>query len=210
MTLADVKNYVYRRTKTNSTSFPAADMLIAVNNGLERVETVIRPWLTEYNPTRFTSGDLSTGTAEPKFHSLFHEVIPLWISYQYAVENGLGSAPGILAELTAKEDAMRRWYGQRNYRVATVTIASPGVFTLNNHGFAQNDRIILETTGALPTGLSAGTWYYVIYVDAHSFKVTATRDGTAINTTVSQSGTHFVGCEKGSGKRLMTSLESTR
>ena len=73
----------------------------------------------------------------------------------------------------------------------TVTIASPGVFTLANHGLAVGDSIFLTTTGALPTGLSPNTLYYVVSVPSSStFQVSAIRGGTAINTSGSQSGTN--------------------
>ena len=73
----------------------------------------------------------------------------------------------------------------------TVTIASPGVFTLANHGLNIGDHLFFTTTGALPTGLSPNTIYYVITVpDANTFTVTATPGGSAINTSGSQSGTH--------------------
>lgn len=210
MTLADCKNYVYRRTKTTSTSFAAADMLIAVNNGLERVESKIRQWVDEYNATRFASGDLSTGTAEPKFHSRFHELIPLWATYQYYVENEHKGAQLLLQEISLKEREMDTFYGMRNYRVFTVTIATPGVITLNRHGFATNDRVIFETSGALPTGLSAETWYYVISNTDNTFQVSSTRDGSAINTTGTQSGTHFVGTDSFGLKRLRANTDSNK
>lgn len=74
----------------------------------------------------------------------------------------------------------------------TVTIASPGVFTLASHGFLLNDRVVFSTTGALPTGLTAGTTYYVISagLTTNEFQVSATEGGAAINTSGSQSGTH--------------------
>jgi microcystin-dependent protein len=74
----------------------------------------------------------------------------------------------------------------------TVTIASPAVFTLTNHGLIAGDIVYLETTGVLPTGLTPDTPYYVISagLTANAFEVSATRGGTAINTSGSQSGTH--------------------
>ena len=216
MTLADIKNHVYRRTKTDSTRIPAADMLIMVNNAQERVETKIREWVSEYNFTRWTSGDLSTGTAVPKFNTLFHELIPLWVSYQWYVENANSEnsnaqvATLLLREIQIKESEMERWYGMHSFRVGSVTIATPGVFTLDNHKLSTNDRIILETSGALPTGLSADTWYYVIYTTEHTFKVSSTRDGSAINTTGSQSGTHFVGVDSLTNRRLIPNYHSNK
>jgi hypothetical protein len=45
------------------------------------------------------------------------------------------------------------------FATTTVTIASPGVFTVNNHGLNVGDPVIFSTTGALPTGLSVNTIY---------------------------------------------------
>jgi microcystin-dependent protein len=72
----------------------------------------------------------------------------------------------------------------------TITIASPAVVTCNAHGLVNGDAVFFETTGALPTGLTADTTYFVINVTTNTFQVSATRNGTAINTTGSQSGVH--------------------
>lgn len=76
----------------------------------------------------------------------------------------------------------------------TVTIASPGVFTCTTNNFALNDMVFFSTTGALPTGITAGTPYYVIStaLAGNVFEVSATLGGTAVNTSGSQSGTHSV------------------
>lgn len=76
------------------------------------------------------------------------------------------------------------------FQAFTVTIASPGVLTLVGHGFAAGAPIMLFTTGALPTGLAAGTLYYVVSSAADTFSLAATAGGTAINTSGSQSGSH--------------------
>jgi len=73
----------------------------------------------------------------------------------------------------------------------TMTIAAPGVITWTAHGLAANTPVVLTTTGALPTGLTAGTTYYVkTVVDANSFSVSATPGGAAITTSGTQSGVH--------------------
>lgn len=74
--------------------------------------------------------------------------------------------------------------------VVTVSIASPGVVTYNGHGFVGGEVIRFTTTGALPTGMTANTNYYVKYVDANTFQLTPVPFGTAINTSGSQSGVH--------------------
>lgn len=80
-------------------------------------------------------------------------------------------------------------------KVATVTIsnASPGVVTYTAHGLTAGAPLFLATTGALPTGLSAGTTYYVKTVlTADTFTVASTPTGSAINTSSAGSGTHTI------------------
>lgn len=77
----------------------------------------------------------------------------------------------------------------------TVTLASPGVFTTSSpHGYAVGEAVTFSTTGALPTGLTAGTTYYIVSggFGTSTFEVSATPGGTAVNTSGSQSGVHTV------------------
>lgn len=74
----------------------------------------------------------------------------------------------------------------------TITIATPGVVTWSSHGFSGNEEIVFQTSGALPTGITAGTPYYVLAASltGSTFRIAATAGGSAINTSGSQSGTH--------------------
>lgn len=84
---------------------------------------------------------------------------------------------------------------QKNSTV-TITIASPGVISWTGHGLAINEVVKFTTTGALPTGLTAGTPYWIISAGfgADSFQVSASYGGAAVNTSGSQSGTHTCTC----------------
>jgi microcystin-dependent protein len=74
----------------------------------------------------------------------------------------------------------------------TATIASPAVFTKTAHGFTGGERLRLSTTGALPTGLTTTTDYFVEKIDANTFYLTTSVFGiaTRITTSGTQSGTH--------------------
>jgi hypothetical protein len=74
----------------------------------------------------------------------------------------------------------------------TVTIASPGVVTWTGHGLQAGSSVIFTTTGALPTGITAGTRYFVISagLTADAFQFSATEGGAAVNTSGTQSGVH--------------------
>jgi len=82
----------------------------------------------------------------------------------------------------------------------TVTIATPGVVTYVAHGMVANDAFEFATTGALPTGITAGTTYYVSAtgLTADTFQFSATAGGASINTTGSQSGVHTLWLDKAS------------
>lgn len=211
MTISDIVSSIYIKTKTNSSSYPAADMLIAINNAYERVTSLIIKsdgrwqfddtnqtdlpiattalvadqqdytlavthlrvtrveikdvsgnWrklkpidqedlfdttLSDFQktsgapiyydkignsiflypkpnysqvaslkayfqrgPASFTSGEVSTGTKQPGFNSLYHDLIPLWVAYNYAIDNSQPTANGYLTEIMRKEDALKEDY----------------------------------------------------------------------------------------------------
>jgi hypothetical protein len=74
----------------------------------------------------------------------------------------------------------------------TMTIATPAVITWTDHGLQANAGVVFATTGALPTGLVAGTRYYVSATGLaqSSFQVSATQGGASIATSGTQSGVH--------------------
>jgi hypothetical protein len=76
-------------------------------------------------------------------------------------------------------------------QTATITIASPGVFTVTT-AIPGNNTVILSTDGDLPTGLTAGVTYYVVNSSGLTFQLALTLNGTAITTSGTQSGTHTV------------------
>jgi uncharacterized protein (DUF1800 family) len=77
---------------------------------------------------------------------------------------------------------------------ATISIAAPAVVTWTAHGLTSGTPVVFTTTGALPTGLTAGTTYYVITagLTANAFEVSTTLGGSAVATSGSQSGTQTV------------------
>lgn len=77
-------------------------------------------------------------------------------------------------------------------KTVTITQANPAVVTWDNHGLPANTAIVFSTTGALPTGITAGTTYYVrsTGLTADTFQISATSGGAAIATTSAGSGVH--------------------
>ena len=71
----------------------------------------------------------------------------------------------------------------------TVTIASPAVVTA---ALRNGTAVSLNTTGALPTGLSVGVVYYVVGSTGTTCNLSLTFGGAAITTTGTQSGTQTI------------------
>lgn len=79
---------------------------------------------------------------------------------------------------------------------ATLTIANPCVITLTNHGITTGQKVYFTTTGALPTGLTANTTYWINVTGVNTFNVATSYAnliaGTYITTTGTQSGVHTI------------------
>lgn len=73
---------------------------------------------------------------------------------------------------------------------ATITIASPAVIT-STILYTEGAAISFSTTGALPTGITAGTTYYVYNVDGLTFNL-LDANGNIVNTSGAQSGIHTI------------------
>lgn len=84
------------------------------------------------------------------------------------------------------------------YTTCTISNATPAVVTATAHGLAGTsgsdcDAVFFVTDGALPTGLSTNTIYYVTKVDADTFRLSTTPSdvgSTYVNTSSAGSGTH--------------------
>jgi hypothetical protein len=78
----------------------------------------------------------------------------------------------------------------------SISNANPCVVTRTAHRFATGDEVSFTTTDTLPTGLSTGTTYYVIYATANTFNLATSYAnaiaGTKIATTGAGAGTHTI------------------
>lgn len=80
--------------------------------------------------------------------------------------------------------------------ICTIVISTPAVITLTNHGLTTGQKVYFTTTGALPTGLSANTTYWVNVTGTNTFNLAISYanliTATYINTSGTQSGVHTV------------------
>lgn len=53
-------------------------------------------------------------TKEPGFNALYHDLIALWVAYEYAFANGLPTMDRFMDEIMKKEEALKEAYSMRN------------------------------------------------------------------------------------------------
>jgi hypothetical protein len=87
-------------------------------------------------------------------------------------------------------------YSNTQRGVATISIANPAVITLSNHGMLRNSRIIITTSGSLPSPIVANTPYYVLDNSSYTtsaFNIATSISGTPISTVGGTStGNHYL------------------
>lgn len=155
--------------------------------------------------TVFNIGNATTGTVTPS---------PLNGNYQYLTNNGAftiaayttfdfaldvliqnGTAPGNVGfsgfriSSTNVGDALSST--ARLIASAVIATGSPGIVTCTAHLSNVSDPVWFSTSGALPTGMTSGTLYYISTTTANTLQI-ATTPGTtvSINLSGTQSGTH--------------------
>lgn len=92
----------------------------------------------------------------------------------------------------------------------TTPVATPGVVNATAHGKLAGDQVVFNVSGgSLPTGLVAGTVYFVSAtgLTANAFQVSATSGGASLNFTVSSTGTQQV--RRGFGQTSSAFLAKT-
>lgn len=129
----------------------------------------------------------------------------------YSLETTVSPSVGSVGILDAREYQGYIYYATQNRlgripitptmnwtsTVVTISIANPAVVTWTAHGLSNGAGIKFSTTGALPTGIIAGTVYYVRKLTEDTFHLydtylRAIGTGTTgrIVTSGSQSGVH--------------------
>ena len=82
------------------------------------------------------------------------------------------------------------------YVVATAKVVpSTGIWTITSHGFTNNQRVLVSSSGTLPTisgGVALAGSYYVQYLSSSTFKLATTQFGTALIYSDAGTGTHNV------------------
>lgn len=145
---------------------------ISTANGFYRCESYNMNWL----------GGIGQVTAS---------TTPQHLATTFANAGNLKGIGLLLGSVSAGNNRGVRINLAENLGTFTVSIASPAVITKVAHGLNDLDEVFLDTTGALPTGLTKKTVrYYVRNKTADTFNISTTPTGSLVNSSGTQSGTH--------------------
>jgi hypothetical protein len=100
----------------------------------------------------------------------------------------------LLDQLISRLTSTSSSWARLGTAVGTPTAdAGTDTFTLNSHGLANNAVVYFTNSGgALPTGVSALTKYYIVNTATNTFQISATRGGSVLNFTTNGTGTQSV------------------
>lgn len=214
-------NITVANAAVSITNANIADTRAAVSNS-SSIKTVT-PKLSFSNlasdPTEYAEGDIWYNTTENKLKYYDGVDIRTIVEVTSVPSNPVGTilpyAPFLISPPTGYlpcngAAVSRSTYASLfqalcpSFGAVTISLASPGLVSKTAHGLRTGDSIYLTTTGALPTGLSANTRYWVVRNNADSFWLATSLanalTNTRINTSGSQSGVHTLfGCAYGLG-----------
>jgi len=114
--------------------------------------------------------------------------LQIWNQYNFGQNLIFGPRGGGLYYWDANTTVNSRGVALNYGGTVTITIAAPAVIT-SGYSLPNGSSVSFSTTGALPTGLVAGTTYYVVNTSGVTFNVAATQGGSPITTSGTQSGT---------------------
>jgi hypothetical protein len=95
----------------------------------------------------------------------------------------------ILSSITESSDTIKK---NLQANASFVQVSPTNTITITSHGFSNGNRLLFTSTGAVPTGLVAGTQYYVINKTANTFQISTSIGGSAVSITDVGSGLHTV------------------
>jgi hypothetical protein len=117
--------------------------------------------------------------------------IRLWSQRNYGEDLVFGPRSGGLYYWDATSGVTSRGVLLRDLGgTATITIASPAVVT-STVLYTEGAAVVFSTTGALPTGITAGTTYFAFNNVGLTFQLIDTA-GNIVNTSGTQSGTQSI------------------
>ena len=177
ITVVDVDNYTID-VGTNATAYDTANGGTSVKTAYEiPVGPEITGSVTGWNTGGWGEGGWGTGVVST-------DPLRLWSANNFGQDLVYAPRGGVIYYWNAA-------IGATPLPVSSITLATPGVITVNVP-LTNGTAVVFNTTGALPTGLSVGTVYYVVNATSTTIEVSATAGGSAIATSGTQSGTHTI------------------
>ena len=83
----------------------------------QSVDGGMKIWISR-GPSLYTSAELTTGTKEPGFDSIFHDLIAYGVATDYAIIKNLPQAAGLKMEYQSKIERLKKHYSDKQEEVS--------------------------------------------------------------------------------------------
>lgn len=173
ITYVDADNYTIT-LPTVATAYDTGDGGTTVNTAYEiPVGPAVTGSVTGWNTGGWGAGGWGTGVTST-------DPLRLWSANNFGQNLVYAPRGGVIYYWNAA-------IGTSPIQIASISLGTPGLVT-SGTPLIDGTAIVFNTTGALPTGLTIGTVYYVVNSTGLTFNVSATFGGTGIATSGTQSG----------------------
>ena len=164
---------IYSNATTLSCTFTKSALACTFTNATPTVATSATHGLTTYDPIVLSGGSLPTGVSAGTYY------VTVVDSNTFKISTTIANAYGGTFVASSSTGS----------GTAVSALTAPMVVTATAHGLNIGDQVIFSG-GSLPTGVSAGTIYYVTNViDTNDFAISASLGGSTVVTTSTGSGT---------------------
>ena len=179
------------------------------NSGSLASNRIITPNGGDYTPAATISNLVYDGTANlwyfenidyPNINNTWGSAQALTIT---GVTNNSNAASGIVGEYINSN------IPNSTHSPISISIANPAVVGWTAHGLNNVTPVVFATTGALPTGVTAGTVYWTCNVTTNSFNIATSIANAIAGTTITTSGTQSGTQSATSGMPLSTGSDAS-
>jgi hypothetical protein len=119
-----------------------------------------------------------------------------------------GNCQGIIFNMFAISSALDRIVTVRLQEATAVDSFNTSTERVNRvaHGLANDTPVTFSSTGTLPTGITAGTVYYVINQTANDYQISTTVGGSAVGLSGTPTGTATAWADRASNVMSTTDI----
>jgi hypothetical protein len=181
------RRYFHKNNKSRACTIDPATNVFTVTDGLDhqlQVGDFIAIGFDPQNPPGSVNNALCYGNVSSS--NAGYAVISTPTSTTFTISTVAG---GAVLDITSAGSGVT--FSPTNRRASNVDTTN-NIFTCVNHNLVNDDRVRFVSPTTAPGGITLGTDYYAIVIDADNFKVSTTSGGAVVDVTSVGSNVQYI------------------